>query len=193
MRRSFNFEDAYDDVLYSGLSGEEKGAMIEGVRAAFSDLDEIVMRFEDTRASISLNALARFIERFAGLPGDPGYIFTLNQDLFIERQVPFDGVLVALPGLRKGNRFNRNTFRHCRLDSIRLQLPSQDAVEKLEAEYPRNTDHLVYVKLHGSTEWESNDGAFRPVIGRQKSRIIENEPLLKWYGRLPACTNRSTQ
>jgi len=181
---SFNFEAAYDDILYGDFREEEKTAIVEGLSAAFANLDEIVTEFNDTPSSIPLNSLARFIERFAGTPGNPGYIFTLNQDLFMERQVPFDGVLTTLPGLKQGDRFNRNTFRHRPLDSIRLQLPSEDEVKGCEDAYPKGAQHLVYVKLHGSTEWRGHDGSVRPVIGRQKTKIIDQEPLLRWYARL---------
>jgi hypothetical protein len=186
MRNSFNFETAYDEILYGQFSEAEKNGIIEGVTAAFADLDEIVKGFTETASPISLNSLARFIERFAGTPSNPGYVFTLNQDLFFERQLPLDGILAALPGLqaKQEDRFNRNTFRQRALDSIRLQLPDLGAVQRFEAEHPKRSPHLMYVKLHGSTDWLSHDGASRPVIGRQKTRLIEQEPLLTWYSRL---------
>lgn len=172
---AFNFEGVYDKVLYGKFSGDEKTAISEAVISAFQNLDDIVRGFRESVNRISLNSLARFIERFAGTLRNPGYFFTLNQDLFVERRLPFEKILV-LPGLKRGDRFNTR-FNDLPIESIRIRLPESlsDANE---------SGHLLYVKLHGSMEWLGHDRSFRPVIGTQKTRLIEREPLLKWYGGL---------
>ena len=86
-----------------------------------------------------------------------------------------------MPGLKRGDRFNTR-FNNSPLESIRIRLP--ESVGQVEEQYAKERSDIVYVKLHGSMEWLSNDGSFRPVIGTQKAKIIEREPLLKWYGQL---------
>ena len=117
----FDFEDVYDRVLHGTFSNEEKDSMVEAVVSVYGDLDKIIREFWQTSYSISLNSLAQFIERFADTPRNPGYFFTLNQDLFVERCLPFERVL-ALPGLKRGDRFNTR-FKDLPLKSIQIRLP----------------------------------------------------------------------
>lgn len=179
---AFDFEGDYDTVMSGDFTDQLKGSMVEAVRSVYADLDDIIRRFHQTPQSISLTGVAKFLERFAGPRGNPGYIFTLNQDLFVKRRLPFENILL-LPGLNKGERFNTR-FNGVPANEAILRLPDEEAVTRFEQELPNQAVDLAYVKLHGSMEWASRDGSIRPVIGTQKTRLIDREPLLKWYGRL---------
>jgi hypothetical protein len=57
-----------------------------------------------------------------------------------------------------------------------------EAVKKAEdAFWGKSSINFVYIKLHGSCNWKSHDETNRMVIGHHKTRLIENEPLLKWH------------
>jgi len=178
---AFNFEEVYDKVVYGDFSEPEKAEMAQAVRNAYGTLDEIIRAFRQTPTSISLNHLARFIERFSGTRDDPGLFFTLNQDLLIERRFPFERS-IELPALPKGERFNTR-FNERPYEQIVIQLPNGSRANDAEVEYPTPRADILYMKLHGSMEWVSHTGIHRPVIGTQKTRVIFTEPLLRWYLR----------
>ena len=57
MRKNFNFETVYDEILYGSFNPDEKKAIIEGLKSAFADLDEIV-RGVDHRGGQASDELA---------------------------------------------------------------------------------------------------------------------------------------
>ena len=179
---AIDFEAVYDKVMYRDFSEAEKAEMAQAVRNAYGTLDEIIRSFRETPTSISLNQLARFIERFSGTRDDPGLFFTLNQDLLIERRLPFEKI-IELPGLPKGERFNTR-FNENPYEQIEIRLPNGSKASDAEVEYQTLQADMLYIKLHGSMEWVSHTGSHRPVIGTQKTRVILTEPLLRWYLRL---------
>lgn len=154
----FNFEEIYDRVTYGEhFTAEQKEAMAEAVRSAYRDLDDIIRGFRETDRSMSFNAVARFVERFAGTQKNPGFVFTLNQDLFVERRIPFQK-LVALPGLPKGGGFS-TAFNSVPIEDIQIRLPNNVQVQNPEPEFPAELADLSYVKLHGSMDWLSHIAA----------------------------------
>jgi len=172
---SFDFEGVYERVLLDPnrqFSSEMKTACCNAVKSVYKDLDQII------RKSERKPRLVEFVERFAGAGSYPGYFFTLNQDLFVERCMHFRNTL-GLPGLERGERFSKR-FDHP-IDEIRITLPSEDKLGRLRDQPSPGPVDLFYVKLHGSTEWDGSDGSFGPVIARNKTTIIDREPLLKWY------------
>ena len=63
-----------------------------------------------------------------------------------------------------------------------MQLPSQIQVDKFREEFWKSHGAaLIYIKLHGSFGWRSQDGSNVMVIGQGKEGMIEKEPLLHWY------------
>ena len=176
----FNFELVYDKVVHgSDFADANKQAMIEAVNAAYAEMDRIIQGFGETPATPSLHEVRRFIQRFAGTQTNPGFFFTLNQDLFVERRLSPE-ILIHLPHLRKRERFT-DRFRSASIDEIRMRLPSTVDEAKISPDGPAP---LFYVKLHGSFEWISSGGEFRPVIGTQKTAIIREEPILVSYSQL---------
>jgi hypothetical protein len=185
----YNFEAAYDNVVSGDFPVPEKQAMTEAVRAAYADMDENIRRFADAEGQPALNSVVDFIEKFAGGPNTPGFFFTLNQDLFIERRLPFNCV-VNLPGLRKAERFNTR-YADRAIEEITITLPDRLDNQASLLEAPTDgKPNLYYVKLHGSMEWLDSKGRYRPVIGTQKTQIISDEPLLTWYLELFRTTLR---
>jgi len=184
-RENVDFEAVYDTVLYPKRSGprlnnDEKNAFKDALLKSYQDMERKTYR---SRAEARLTC-EYFLKRFAGsASGEHGFIFTLNQDLLIERYLDFPESLdslwprLRLPGVKLPKDIPYDK-------AIEIILPNRAAVEKLESNFWEDkTPCLSYVKLHGSYCWYSRQGAVM-VIGNQKSRIIKNEPLLVWYLKL---------
>jgi SIR2-like protein len=101
-------------------------------------------------------------------------VFTLNQDLFIERWFRGDHVSVNLPGISLPDSFTLVLplgGNEC------LDLPDERELEKRKSSLG---GWLSYIKLHGSYGWRGVEGSAL-VIGNTKATVIQREPLLRWY------------
>ena len=114
-----------------------------------------------------------FIASFAGDSNKPGFFFTLNQDLFVERHY-YNGQRPTLPGIKeRGTWFTTNSQP---LDAERCIIPQAQS----EISAPFDASPFYYVKLHGSSNWYSADQQTM-VIGDAKQAQIAAEPLLARY------------
>lgn len=115
----------------------------------------------------------------SGITTNTGYLFTLNQDLLIERRFINASVCHArdpsLPGVRpnpSAHFFSSNT-------------PNEYEAIVATVEGDPNNIHLErnfnYIKLHGSFNWRSEGGAELMVLGNKKAERITELPLLSWY------------
>jgi hypothetical protein len=110
--------------------------------------------------------------KFAGTSDKPGFFFTLNQDLFIERHY-YNGPTPTLPGINR----RQSWFTGERTSSL--------AAEKVVL--PDSADGIAssisgfnYVKLHGSSNWYTADQQTM-VIGHAKKDQIAAQPILAKY------------
>jgi hypothetical protein len=132
---------------------------------------------------INIYKVQDLLFRFFGRPNDgnsAGYLFTLNQDLFFERHLHNQHVTGApggaLPGLvpRAGQRwFGTNLGGY---DATFAMEPVADP-----AVQGRLQNQMNIIKLHGSFNWRSGDGAKVMVVGTDKTKTIASMPLLSWY------------
>lgn len=176
--QNFDFESVYSEIIESDSSTkEEKEAIRIAVESAYKMLDNATRDWvfnTDSPYPIDWYGLNRLISLFNGNNGINGYFFTLNQDLFMDRHngyrcpgvSPFD-----LQGL-SGREFTDNHF---------VTLPSGTDIEKKVEQGIQNHNGLTYIKLHGSYGWRSSSGTNPMVIGANKTKLIENEPILKVY------------
>ena len=177
-----NFETIYDTIMESPeYEPREKAAFLNALRNAYRQMDEII---SDQANRVSAFAVCQsFVSRFAGSlrQRERGFIFTLNQDLFIERYYRNSNSLMKIPGLESPGWFRGNSSGEWDVRAM-ITLPGVEAVKKAEdAFWGKSSINFVYIKLHGSCNWKSHDGTDRMVIGHHKTRLIENEPLLKWH------------
>lgn len=179
--RDSNFEDVYDLITTGDYSSEEKEAIKEAVTFAYAHVDDSVRSYSFAPGSpypVNIYAVQKFINMFSGSKGQPGFFFTLNQDLFVERHY-YNGTPPSMPGIASNRGFS-SLFAHAKLaQSDKVTLPSSDQLAGLESEMSRET--FFYLKLHGSSNWYSADGQQRMVIGCRKSGRIDGEPLLAKY------------
>ena len=110
---------------------------------------------------------------------DTGYIFTLNQDLWPERNLYNEKAHAApkpsLPGLRGRP--------HPQFFSSVMDIGSHDLTMELvqdPAGQPLRGNFNI-VKLHGSFNWRTAGPQSAMVVGTAKTKQISASPLLAWY------------
>lgn len=179
-----DFEEAYNVAISdSRFTPADREAIQSAVREAFEDIDRTVRDWVFTVNSpypVNVYGVQKLISRFAGSKSRPGFYFTLNQDLFLERHF-HNGerpVIVGIQhhpeGLSSGFLNWELGHEHCRnLTSTAPDISTLCAGRR-----------FLYVKLHGSSNWFSSDGQQRMVIGRGKLGQIAAEPLLAAYWEL---------
>jgi hypothetical protein len=168
----FDFESVYNTVMRGALLpflGEEgdwerqRGALQKAVNDAYEHIDLKVREFNfrrDAPNPTNLYKVKEFIANFSGNAKKPGFFFTLNQDLFIERHSNNDP-RPTLPGITHGPTwFVPDSNRD--LAAERSVIPVSQRGEQI-----LNSSPFYYVKLHGSSNWYSADKEIM-VIGDSK-------------------------
>ena len=181
MLEEMNYETIYDNVLRKQAydNGPEREALKEAIRNAYQQLHEAICLDDNRHLARAAQVCNVFISRFAGSQRAPGFFFTLNQDLFIERY--YAKTMLKIPGLDHPKWFNTHLGQKLG-EEDRVQLPDEKAVKDIKGEFwKKSAVSFAYIKLHGSYGWKAANGADVMVIGHAKTEIINNEPLLKWY------------
>ena len=178
-----NYEDFYSEVM-TGLNydAEEKDAVAAAVKEAYIQMHRHLCRQGEPRHSASAAGVcARVIARFEGWDRERGFLFTLNQDLFIERHFLSRSRLLKIPGMHHHQWFNGGLPGD--LDASHLvRLPDAATVANLRIQFEeKGSPSFVYIKLHGSLAWTGTDGSDAMVIGDTKTEMIKREPLLQWF------------
>ncbi|MDA2923274.1 SIR2 family protein [Acidobacteria bacterium AH-259-L09] len=191
-RTPSNFEGLYDEALKSG-DKQLVEDMNVAVRNSFKGMDaQIRDRIKrgpyDNAIRNPPNVFGQFISQFAGEQHESrSFWFTLNQDLFVERAWNSGSrkINIRIPGLENGNWFAyRNREYDTFSDELRVRLPENPVAEFKEDGRRNPFDgavNFIYIKLHGSVNWQSHDGGDCLVIGTRKSEQAKNEPILDQY------------
>ena len=181
LQNNLDYEGAYYSVMTGGYTDAEKDAMRLAMSEAYEKVDEIVRSpeiGECTIHGVNIERVQKLIAGFAGSTGNPGYFFTLNQDLFIERNY-YNGPKLHVPGVPPDRRwFDVNYFVPLSARDFR-RIPGQEELEDIKRNPP--VSPFYYIKLHGSYNWRSDEQSEYMVIGRNKDEMIDREPLLAWY------------
>jgi hypothetical protein len=201
LKDNFDFESVYNEVMDgSGYTSEAQAALQQAVKDAYDQLDNITRIYWGPPApyasprAVSRDGLSSLLERFASEGKARGFIFTLNQDLFVERWYSEERKLLRILCMTPCVDFKGKTpwswLREGKLtQEYYFQAPSDPA------EVAEDTSNLLYyVKLHGSMNWKSSDGRDLMVIGGNKPAQIHREKLLRWYfdifQEVLSCPNR---
>jgi len=186
--KNTDFETVYYKILEGSYSDEEKKAIKVAVIDAYADIDKTIRNISYNNVSYNqgigyqVNMVLKMIYAFAGMGLNikelPGFLFTLNQDLFLERHhyiahIPF------LPGVE--NYPSGFTLPERQLGESQLYRLSSAEQIKSNLEKCLLEHDLYYIKLHGSCNWTSAIRERQMVIGLDKDEQIEEEPVLKWY------------
>lgn len=173
------FEDALADLQgeYKSRKDPLTEKLVRDLQAAlvrmFNEMDQA---FADTtfEPQHDMRYLVRtFLVRFDA-------IFTLNQDLLLERHYLNDNITLSQP--RKWNGWQMPGVKPLhptpytlapREANVALRTPDPSQFQEQVGEQP-------YYKLHGSANWIS-DGGMLFIMGGNKAIEINQYPLLRWY------------
>jgi hypothetical protein len=183
---TLDYEQAYDSVINSGLLSErQKEEFAEAIKNAYQVLHDVVLQRNGSERQVTHNFCQLFIQKFAGQARKAGFIFTVNQDLFLEAFYRNDvAERLKVLGLGHPSWFNGRQQKGV-LAPDPVELPNEDRLESIKQDYTRGSQGgYLYVKLHGSIGWRSSTGSRALVIGNNKTTVIQQEPLLKWYSEL---------
>ena len=186
LRGNFDFELVYHQVVTGDYTDAEKQAIKNATKVAYEKLDSIVRNYSfvgvgGPSPQINMYKVRALINKFAGSDDLKGFIFTLNQDLFIERQYT-NGLLARpfVPGVDQQQDWFTGNFTYPLTDEHFRSLPAAAALED-QKEALLEGGNFFYIKLHGSVNWVTSDGSNSLVVGYHKTEQIGNEPLLSWY------------
>lgn len=179
----YNYETVYDLIIKdSQFTAEQKLAFQQALNNAYRELDESICGTNSAQTARATSACRIILTRFTGAGRERGFIFSLNQDLFIERYFAAEGnFLIKIPGIHRNSWFRGNWVSPLQPPD-EVQLPGPDLVKKTQDSFAeKSTERLVFLKLHGSYGWKSADGSDLLVVGHAKTETIAKEPLLNWY------------
>jgi hypothetical protein len=203
-----DFEQLYEDILedkQNQFSIAEKDIIKEVILAIYKEIDaKIQLNIFSTQAPFSyLKTISFIINNFSPENNGVGYVFSLNQDLLLERL--FADYLKKLEFYRPGG-WNgeiqgallpfygpiETPFFKYHKDDSRANASFQ-SFENLNQEtidkWLENSNKSLYrklpylVKLHGSYYWRKlQDGKEAVwIVGKNKEQKIQQTPLLKLY------------
>lgn len=168
--KSKGFEEALG-VLQSQSTNRpspQLSKLEDALRGMFSDMNAAFAKgsFNFARDSSS-GSITNFLRRFDA-------IFTLNQDTLLEKHY-FNNVAASaedrhwqgacLPGME-------------RVGDHDGKMPGIWQPAQHIAEIPHN--HQPYIKLHGSSNWQTRDAGQLLIMGANKSAMIGKVPVLQW-------------
>jgi hypothetical protein len=174
----FDFESVYNAVMNGQFDTGEKEAVSKAVNDAYGYIDSIVRAYNFTTGApypIDSHKVQKLIARFSGTTHEPGFFFTLNQDLLVERKY-YNGPRPSLPGIQHRQDWF-SSFDWPLRDADRCVLPP--AVAPVPTLFAGSG--FFYVKLHGSANWSTPDGQRTMVIGRAKDAQITSVELISRY------------
>jgi hypothetical protein len=176
--KDFDFESAYAKVMSSDqyAGGEERPTLAKVIEETYKSLDDVITAWEFNQlnpTALNTYGVGTFIGQFAGDAKQKGLFFTLNQDLFIEKNWGH-----MSPGAHFKTQLN--VSKRAMSGDQFITLPDEAGMEKVKADWA-NANGVVYIKLHGSYGWLSAGQRNSMVIGKNKTEVIDREPLLKWY------------
>ncbi|MFA7685279.1 MAG: SIR2 family protein [Candidatus Gracilibacteria bacterium] len=173
-----DFESAYFEVFNNKIySQSERVNFQKAVEEAYKLLDDTIKHwvFDGKNEPNTYFLFGKLFTLLIGASNERGMFFTLNQDLFMERQCGY-----RPPGAARfpetfygvgGRELESKDF---------VTLSDYEIEETVEREIESNAGSQ-YIKLHGSYGWLSNDGSHRMIVGKNKLDDINSIPLLKYY------------
>lgn len=196
----YDFEEYYSKKTFN-MGNDEAIKITDILLNVYKSMDETVLRSFSNEQFNYLKVIS-FINKFSAYQSGIGYVFTLNQDLLVERlfsdylkqrnfYVPngwggeSQGDLLPYYGPIDSpfHKYHKNDNRD-KNESVDLSNVTQDMIDVWVGKYgdtyekkTRKTPCLV--KLHGTYYWHKNDRKeMLWGIGKNKLEQIKNEPLL---------------
>jgi hypothetical protein len=175
------FEGALDELRRSGgTTSSGYLALHKAVRRMFDTMNSSYpLNSLEFRATMANDIPVRdFLHRFHA-------IFTLNQDLLLER---------CYRGSRDGyvDQHDLRTERDWYFPGMKLvpkldnqiSFPTAVGIWMPSGKLALETDGQPIYKLHGSSNWRSSNSEDMMIVGGGKAESIEREPVLTWYSQM---------
>lgn len=180
-----SFEAALAKTYAAPFADRDRQKLENAILDTFISMDREIGR-PDHDPWINIYKVQEFLFSFWGHPNDhneAGYLFTLNQDLFFERNLYNEHVAGApggvLPGLVPvaNQRWFTTNIGHYSTEFTMHPAANPAADGRLLGQ-------MNVIKLHGSFNWRSPDGRNLMVVGAEKTGQIAASPLLSWYAEI---------
>jgi len=147
----------------------------DAVRTIFGSMNDVFMR----RPGLEFGSDAAFMIQKWLVRFDA--IFTLNQDLLLEFHYRSNN-----PAVWVGSKWNPHGWaipgvREVRAPGAMFEFDRIKSKWHPTGDYTLRADTQPYFKLHGSSNWETEDAEPLLVIGAHKEAIINRHPVLQWY------------
>ncbi len=182
-KETFDFEELFQVVVKEKHYIDVKDIFNEHIRGVYKDMDENIRDFvhHQERFDIDINGLRKLLESFdeKGRGNNTSFFFTLNQDIYIERQ--FYNILHPLCIKTNDKITSIHMDGQMPFENEFSNVPNKDSLNVMLENLKLESECLHYVKLHGSFNWVDYDGNNTMVIGTDKAEDINNEPILNWY------------
>ncbi|MDR4498510.1 MAG: SIR2 family protein [Candidatus Scalindua sp.] len=185
IKDEFDYEKIFEELVKGGkYSGEQKDTVNNSFLEAYKFMDQIICMEEALYGGkhyIDTNGIREFLKGFSNNRREPGFFFTLNQDIVFERYFRRE-VRFAVPGfIRYINAdtidINNTPFS----DSWCIDAPTEQVLAQKKDKMNWQNERFYYIKLHGSFHWKDSERRNMMVIGTSKEEDIEKEPILRWY------------
>lgn len=176
-KRRGGFEAALaelQDAHFSSNRGppeERLTNLLSAILQMFKDMDEAFSDVEFEFQNEIAYQVRSFLARFEA-------IFTLNQDLLLERHY-LDGN-IALSQSRRWNGWEMPGMKRIDLVGSGIDNPNLGNWMPDEGDFKVNPRLQPYFKLHGSSNWIDSNSQELLVLGGNKASIIDRYPILKW-------------
>ena len=188
------YEEKKDRILHKILTG-----IFKEMDSIFKE--KIESQAANNRENFSYLSVIGFVSNFSYSSGGSGYVFSLNQDLLLERlfvlyleSLKFhlrngchkhSGCLLPLYGPISTPFYNYHSNDKRQLD--RLDQATKDAIQNWKIKFndtyeKENREIPCLIKLHGSYFWQPEDGEALCIWGtRSKKENIQSVPILALY------------
>jgi hypothetical protein len=131
LRGNLNYELAYAEVIAGEYAQSEKEYFTKCLMEAYADLDRSLCEITYNKRAF-IQPLRTFIDLFAGEDRERGFIFTLNQDLLIERFYSNHNFLLQIPSLHHTDWFRGTVDR---ADLPQVDMPPNQQLDRDKGEF----------------------------------------------------------
>lgn len=206
-----DYEKLYSLVIATGKFKDDRSVFLKRIDEVFNGIFEslsISAISNESGHGVSFSDLRRFINLFSGAKNnETPYVFTLNQDLFLERLYLLSGEMLFSPYV--GNclwNFSHHakqeglTKSHSQLITLEQKIwsnsgdgivPTPEVLKQRKADFNIKMEALkrkypLYIKVHGSIGWQyaENRKDTPVVMGTGKGAQIKAHCLLQEYFEL---------
>lgn len=169
--KMLNFEN-YEDV-FDELKDNDRKIFLKELASVFEDFDT-----EFTQGNSCINILETFFNLFV-IENKLNYMFSLNQDLLVERvflkddnlanfKFPYTDFTLRVPVAKHQDQFTQGHTKYKFKDFDKtIRLTDTPEFQKIN-----------YLKIHGSFNWMHTDNYIVQVTGTQKQKHIQDSSIL---------------